>query len=234
MKSISPKIISDLLPEAAPDLREDMAQITSACSHEIKDPVREALVILDEIGSSLPEYGERLTTLKNWLKLDIARVNVLHEYAYLSQNPGGLMDFDTEQALHAAAKEHKALIQSTGAKITHEKLPTLHCRPQQMQKLFSELVKNALVYNDSIPPMLHIRALQDGAHWRFCFEDNGLGVEEEYQHIIFALFRRADALPDSEHHGAGLAFCKRIIENHNGHIWAESIPGEGTKIWFTI
>ena len=65
-------------------------------------------------------------------------------------------------------------------------------------------------------------------------KDNGIGIEEEYQHKIFEIFQRLYTDAEFPGTGIGLAICKRIVEAHNGSIWIESSGGEGTSFHFTI
>jgi len=64
-----------------------------------------------------------------------------------------------------------------------------------------------------------------------CICDNGIGIPAEHLGRIFEHFHRVDTRLTREVNGLGLglAICKRIIELHNGSIWAESSPGEGSK-----
>ncbi len=58
--------------------------------------------------------------------------------------------------------------------------------------------------------------------------DNGIGFDKKYADQVFEVFKRLhgrDVYPGS---GIGLALCKRIVENHQGHITAESQEGAGT------
>jgi NtrC-family two-component system sensor histidine kinase KinB len=63
--------------------------------------------------------------------------------------------------------------------------------------------------------------------------DQGVGIAEEYQQVIFELFAQA---PDGRGHGTGLglAFCKLAVEAHGGTIAVESTPGSGSTFSFTI
>lgn len=63
--------------------------------------------------------------------------------------------------------------------------------------------------------------------------DNGIGIETEYLERVFNLFERLN--PQIEGTGIGLALAKRIVEYHQGKIWAESDGlGQGSTFLFSI
>jgi light-regulated signal transduction histidine kinase (bacteriophytochrome) len=70
---------------------------------------------------------------------------------------------------------------------------------------------------------------QDG--WTFIIKDNGIGIAKEYQDSVFRMFKRLHTKSEYEGTGIGLAHCKKIVELHNGNIWVESTPGEGSVFY---
>jgi len=66
--------------------------------------------------------------------------------------------------------------------------------------------------------------------------DNGPGIKPEEQQKIFEKFKQITDLRNGKPKGTGLglAICRRIIEYHNGSIWVESMPGEGSKFIFSL
>ncbi len=101
-------------------------------------------------------------------------------------------------------------------------------------EVFQNLISNAIKFRDGESrPRVEIGAeLADGRVTCFV-RDNGIGIESEYHERIFNLFERLD--PHVEGTGIGLALAKRIVEFHEGRIWAESDGvGKGTTFWFTL
>jgi signal transduction histidine kinase len=103
-------------------------------------------------------------------------------------------------------------------------------------QVLNELVSNAIKFS---PPETIIRlCAQPACDNEVCFviEDQGHGIAAEKLDRIFDLFQQGDA-SDSRALGGtglGLALCRSIVEQHNGHIWAESTPGVGSRFLFTL
>lgn len=106
----------------------------------------------------------------------------------------------------------------------------------QLRRVLVNIIENAVKYMDKEHGhiRLHIRPMSDRVILEV--EDNGKGIDAEALPHIFDRFYRADPSRNASTGGSGLglAIAKQIIEEHGGTIWAESEPGKGTSILFTL
>jgi signal transduction histidine kinase len=104
---------------------------------------------------------------------------------------------------------------------------------RRLVEVLQNLLANSIKFTaGSKPPVIEVGIRRD-ENPVYYVKDNGIGIEPQYLNKIFDLFEKLN--PEIEGTGAGLAIVKRIIELHNGRIWAESEGiGKGSVFCFTL
>jgi hypothetical protein len=136
-------------------------------------------------------------------------------------------------------------IEEQDATIHVGQLPVVLGYRRQLQQLFQNLISNALKYSKpGQPPVVTItssvvlgKEVQDQVlpeesshHFHLIkVTDNGIGFEQAYATKIFQIFQRLHGKAEYPGTGVGLSIAKKVVENHNGYIWAESGPGKGAS-----
>jgi len=161
-------------------------------------------------------------------------INDLLAYSRVSTYGRPFEPVDSTEALYQALANLQATFTETGAEITHESLPTVLADGSQLTQLFQNLIGNGLKFHEGTYPEIHITAKRDNGHWIFGVNDNGIGIDPKYKDRIFVIFQRLHDKAEYPGTGIGLAICKKIVERHNGTIWVESEPGQGSTFYFTI
>jgi light-regulated signal transduction histidine kinase (bacteriophytochrome) len=142
---------------------------------------------------------------------------------------------DLGDALEAALANLQVAIEESGARITHDQMPTLSVDATQITQLFQNLVGNAIKFHQqNEPPEIHVGAEHKDSNYVLSVQDNGIGIDSQYFDRIFMIFQRLHTREEYDGTGIGLALCKKIVERHGGSIWVESQPGEGATFSFTI
>lgn len=126
-------------------------------------------------------------------------------------------------------------IEDSGARISVQtQMPFVYVDRQRMAEVAQNLLENALKFTrDSARPEISVSAHEVSGEVVCCVEDNGVGIEPEFQDQIFGLFNRLDQSYDGT--GIGLTLVKRIVEVHGGRIWVESSGrDQGARFCFTL
>lgn len=229
----------------------ELNEFNHVASHDLQEPLRKiqtfASRIYDKEKENLSEFGnEYLHRIEKAADRMRVLINDLLQYSRTNRTEKNLVKTDLNEVLFDSLNELSQNIEEKNAIINHSQLPIIKGVHFQIQQLFSNLLSNSLKYSkENIAPVIDIDATEiiaknevnlkdksDKKYFKITFTDNGIGFEQEYAEKIFLLFNRLHGKTEYYGTGVGLAICKKIVENHRGHIIAYSKPNVGTT--FTI
>lgn len=141
---------------------------------------------------------------------------------------------DLNEVMDSVQQSMKATLAQRDGNIEVSSLPTIKAEPRQMLQLFRHLIDNAIKFHGDRPPQIEVGATQTEDGFQFFVRDRGIGFEEKDKLRIFNMFQRLHARSQVSGNGVGLALSARIVHLHQGKIWAESIPHEGSTFYFTL
>ena len=143
-----------------------------------------------------------------------------------------LIDMDKMMAGVAASTGYQ--IEKAGVKLDIEPLPNCLGDVSQINRVFTNLLTNALKFlPESRPGHIRIHGRNEGNQSIYCVQDNGIGLAPEHLEKIFEIFYQLE--PEKRPgEGIGLAIVRRIVDRHNGRVWAESRPGAGSEFFVAL
>jgi len=137
---------------------------------------------------------------------------------------------ETADELQAMAGEREVRIE------TQEPIPDVQVDATRVELALINLIGNAVKYSDPGETDRWVRVSvqrEEEGYWRISVSDNGLGIPEEMQDLVFEQFVRAH--PEvADGTGLGLAIVRTAVEQMGGRIWLESEHGTGTAVHFTV
>lgn len=101
--------------------------------------------------------------------------------------------------------------------------------------VLDNLIGNAWKYSAGEPgARIEFGVIEQSGRQTFFVRDNGVGFDMRYANKLFGIFQRLHRAEEFEGTGVGLATVQRVIQRHQGCVWAEASPGEGACFYFTI
>ena len=162
-------------------------------------------------------------------------IDNLRTYSRVTTKKKPIEPVGCQAIVDAAVKNLEIEIIESRAEIAVEDMPAVIADKTQLIQLFQNLIGNAIKYRDQREPRIRVVAERGECEWVVSICDNGIGFDPADADRIFEILHRLHA-DETQYTGTGigLAVCKRIVERHQGRIWAKSIPGEGSSFIFTL
>lgn len=209
-------------------------------SHDLQEPLRGISNFTQLLmQSNAEQLGQQdlkwLDTILNLSGRMSDQINALLQYSRASQQAISLQAVDLNILLSNVLENLSITIKHTNTLIKIPSvLPTVDCDPIRVASIFSNLITNAIKYNDQTEKQVEI-GYQESPTPAFFVKDNGIGIPEKFYDTVFNIFRRLHGRSDySGGTGVGLSITRKHVERHGGRLWLESTLGHGTTFYFTL
>jgi signal transduction histidine kinase len=232
------------------NLNQQLEQFVFISSHDLQEPLRKIQTFSSLLSNRSPhsdtyikKYSDRINAsasrMSHLLK-DLLSFTILIRRDKIEKVKVNLNDI-----MENIIEDFDVVIRSTNATVNFSALPVVSGDPVQLNQLFHNLIGNALKFSDK-PPVISITSRnstwkdfslyhelkKDTVYISVSINDNGIGFDQKFAEKIFTLFQRLSDKKDVEGTGIGLSICKKIVENHDGFIYASGEKDVGAT--FTV
>jgi signal transduction histidine kinase len=225
-------------------MEDSRRQLVAAISHDLRTPLASVRAMVEALCDDLvPDPATQRRYLAT-MRSQIGHLNTLIDDLFeLAQLEAGALQLDLQriapadlvsdviEGMRAQAEERQITLRGQ----VSDPAP-VRAAPQKIERVLYNLVSNAVRYTPA-GGSVTIRAVLDSPQLtRFEVADTGDGIAPDDLPHVFERFYRGEKSRSRATGGAGLglAIARGIVEAHGGRMWAESEPGQGTLIGFTL
>jgi signal transduction histidine kinase len=226
-----------------PVTQEELTRFFSILSHDLKSPIFAvdgfSELLLSDYEEKLDEEGQdflrRIRSSAQYMK------RVLDDMSHMVKilaRPTARKPTPLRELVEEAIQKHSFAIEEGGVRINvPPDLPTVDVDPDKTREAIGAIISNAIFFNDRPKGEreITIDCSRDGAGYRLCIRDNGIGIDNRYVSQIFELGGASKM--DKQRGGGpgyGLYLAKRLVEAHGGELTVDTTLGEGSTFCFTI
>jgi signal transduction histidine kinase len=221
---------------------EDLAQFAYVASHDLQEPLRKIILYGDMVKQKL--YGQIDSDTDFGLDKIIYSASRMRElirgilqFSRNDYNAESFQLIDLNQVVSQVLNDMEDEIARKEALISVNQLPRIWGMPIQISQLFQNLISNAMKFGkpgsktevNIYEKLIEADQLlglpnkkQETNYHQILVKDNGIGFKMEHADAIFGIFKRLHTNKEYEGTGIGLSICKKIVDQHQGFIKAES------------
>jgi len=219
---------------------KELEAFSYSVSHDLRAPLRHIVgfadLLIESSGSEDAQMRQRfLKNIKEAARLAGKLVDDLLSFSQMGR--AALRPTTVDMNDLVAACVDKLSTETRGRNIEWKvaDLPKVQADPTFLHLAMFNLLSNAVKFTGQRDPaVIRVTAEDHPQETVFHVADNGAGFNMDYVHKLFGVFQRLHRMEDFQGTGIGLANVRRIVERHNGRVWANSTLGESATFSFAL
>ncbi|MBV1776739.1 HAMP domain-containing protein [Burkholderiaceae bacterium DAT-1] len=218
----------------------ELEAFSYSVSHDLRAPLRSvdgfSQVLLEDYGDKLDDAGKQyLGRIRRATQNMSNLIDDLLNLSRLSRSEMSLQPVNLSEMATDIFEDIKAA--DTSRRVTFNVMPNLvtDADPKLLRQVLQNLLSNAWKFTaKTAEPVIKFGATHLEGQNAFFVSDNGAGFDMAYSDKLFGAFQRLHSPQEFEGNGVGLAIVQRIVNRHNGRVWAQAAPGQGATFYFTL
>jgi PAS domain S-box-containing protein len=229
-------------------MNKELQSFAYISSHDMQEPLRKiqifaTRIIEKELDKLSENAKEQFQKMQNAAKRMQTLIEDLLAYSRTKASERQLEKTDLNKIIEEVKDDLKEELNEKHATIETAELCDAEVIPFQFRQMMHNLIGNSLKFSiPDQPPHIKIESQivkgiklnneklsPESKYCHISITDNGIGFEPEFKEKIFEVFQRLHRNDQYKGTGIGLAIVKKIVENHNGEITAESEVGKGAR-----
>jgi PAS domain S-box-containing protein len=218
----------------------ELEAFSYSVAHDLRVPVRAmsgfASILLEEHAKGLDEGATQcLQQIQRNATRMAELIDALLTLARVSRSELRPRVTDLSALAHEVVRELAIVDRSRHVDVVIQDDLTADVDPVLARTLFENLVGNAWKFStQAAAPRIEVGTVDTDRGPAFFVRDNGVGFDMAFAEKLFVPFQRLHAVREFPGTGVGLATALRIVNRHEGGIWAEGRVGEGATFYFQL
>jgi two-component system sensor histidine kinase/response regulator len=216
---------------------ESLDAFNASVSHDLVGPLN-SIIALTSLLKDMPINGEALDLVRLIMTSSDRMAKLIRDLLQFSRQAReeiSRTEFNMKDLVDEVVHDIALRMPLDKTELIIHDMPTVQGDNTMLRQVWVNLISNAVKYSQKKErPRVEIGSREEQGKFVYFIKDNGAGFDMKNYNKLFEVFQRLHNEKEFNGTGVGLAIVKRIVDKHNGKIWAESTPGTGSSFYFTL
>ncbi|WP_316748069.1 sensor histidine kinase [Pedobacter gandavensis] len=221
-------------------VNKELESFSYSVSHDLRAPIRAingyTKIIVEDYGDLLDADGIKiLQSIINNSKKMGELIDDLLAFSKLGRKQVTVSEINMNDLVDAVKSELVFDENEHLPEFIIGELPRAQGDKSLIKQVWINLISNGIKYSRyKEKTRIEIGAYREDQHIVYYVKDGGAGFDMAYYDKLFGVFQRLHSQEEFEGTGIGLAIVHRIVQRHQGRVWAESTLDEGSCFYFSL